>query len=222
MRATLQRIDALLRPMPPAQTGGALSLGQLAACVIVFGMLYGAVMGSFTGLAPGRLEQLLYSALKVPLLLGVTFALALPSFFVLNTLAGLRADFPAALRALASTQAGLTIILASLSPFVALWYAGSAHYQQAILFNGLMFAVASVSAQIMLRRAYAPLIAGNSRHRTMLRVWLILYIFVGIQMGWVLRPFIGSPGLEPAFFRHEMLGNAYVQVWQMIWKVARG
>ena len=27
----------------------------------------------------------------------------------------------------------------------------------------------------------------------MLRTWLVIYVFVGIQMGWVLRPFVGSP-----------------------------
>ena len=27
----------------------------------------------------------------------------------------------------------------------------------------------------------------------MLRAWLGVYAFVGIQMGWVLRPFVGQP-----------------------------
>jgi len=47
-------------------------------------------MGTFSGLAAGRFHQLLYSGVKVPLLMLVTFGLCLPSFFVLNTVAGLR------------------------------------------------------------------------------------------------------------------------------------
>ena len=27
----------------------------------------------------------------------------------------------------------------------------------------------------------------------MLRTWIVIYVFVGIQMGWVPRPFIGDP-----------------------------
>jgi hypothetical protein len=51
---------------------------------------------------------------------------------------------------------------------------------------------------------------------------MVLYIFVGIQMGWVLRPFIGDP-MEPVqFFRDEAWDNAYVIVARMVWEqVAR-
>ncbi len=34
-----------------------------------------------------------------------------------------------------------------------------------------------------------------------LRVWLVIYAMVGAQMGWILRPFIGSPNLPFEWFR---------------------
>ncbi|MCC6359984.1 MAG: hypothetical protein IT450_14665 [Phycisphaerales bacterium] len=34
-----------------------------------------------------------------------------------------------------------------------------------------------------------------------LRVWLLIYAMVGAQMGWILRPFIGSPNLPFEWFR---------------------
>ena len=37
--------------------------------------------------------------------------------------------------------------------------------------------------------------------KTVFRVWVVVYAIVGAQMGWVLRPFIGAPDLEFAFFR---------------------
>ena len=40
-----------------------------------------------------RVWQVVYSAVKVPFLLFTTFLLSLPSFFVVNTLLGLRPDF---------------------------------------------------------------------------------------------------------------------------------
>ena len=173
-------------------------------------------MGTFSGLTPGRFHQLLYSGLKIPLLLLATFLLCLPSFFVINTLAGLREDFGRVLRALIGTQSCVTVVLASLAPLTVVWYLSSGDYQLALLFNALMFGVASVAAQVVVHRYYGPLIRRSQRHRQLLWVWFLLYAFVGIQMAWVLRPFIGDPGLPVAFFRSEAWGNAYVVVAQLL------
>lgn len=187
----------------------------LLLAVSLFGLLYGAVMGSW-GITSERTLQVCYSALKVPLLLLVTFVLSLPSFFVLNSLLGVRSDFPQVVRALVATQAGLTVILAALAPFTAFWYVSGSGYDAALAFNALMFGVASLAAQKMLRRDYAPLIARNPRHRVLLRVWLLIYAFVGIQMAWVLRPFIGNPKSPTTFFRQGAWGNAYVQLVEIV------
>jgi len=197
-------------------------LGSLTLLLVAFGMFYGGVMGTYGGVAGPRVLQVVYSAVKVPFLLFTTFSLSLPSFFVLNTLLGLRNDFSRVVRALMATQAGLTVILAGLAPLTAFWYVSSSDYPLAILFNGVVFAVASFSAQWMLRRDYLPLIRGNPRHRWMLGTWLVIYVFVGIQMGWVLRPFIGDPNAPVQFFREDSWSNAYVFVLQLIWSVLIG
>ena len=176
------------------------------------GGFYGAVMGSFGGLGSERIVQVGYSAVKVPILLLATTVLATPTFFVLNTLVGLRADFGTAFRAVLGTQAAIAIVLAALAPYTAVWYLSTADYREASAFNALMFAVASIAAQWQLRRRYAELEARNRRHRTLRRVWIFLYAFVGIQMGWVLRPFIGDPARPPTFLRSEAWGNAYIVV----------
>ena len=223
----LQRVDDLLRGrLVPAPAGAALgggvvralpvSLLQLLGFIVAFGLCYGAVMGTFGGISGERLLQVVYSAVKVPLLLLATFVLSLPSFFVLNTLFGVAEDFAESLRALLATQAGLTIILAAFAPFTALWYASFDHYRMAILFNALMFGLASLGAQVLLRRLYRPLIERDARHRVLLRIWLVVYAFVGIQMGWLLRPFVGHPGIATGFFREDTWGNAYVKVVEMV------
>ncbi|NOR67149.1 MAG: hypothetical protein GQ528_07320 [Woeseiaceae bacterium] len=224
MRTILLQAENVLRARQWAVEEGhtAKKMAQLGLLVTVFGIVYGAVMGSFGGVLGERFWQVVFSAIKVPLLLTATFALSLPSFFVVNTLFGLRSDFLYSLRALLATQAGLTIVLASFAPFTVLWYASSSNYRGAILFNTLMFASASVTAQWLLRRFYEPLIQRDRRHRTLLRVWLAIYGFVGIQMGWVLRPFIGSPDLAPQFLRQQAWGNAYVKLANMIWALIAG
>jgi hypothetical protein len=223
MSSFLLRTDDLLRGRlgidEPVADRAARLLGFLLAVLVVYGLLYGATMGTFGGIRGERWLQVVYSAVKVPLLLLVTFGLSLPSFFVLNTILGVRSDLPQVLRALVATQAVLTTILASLAPFTAFWYASSADYNAALLFNAAMFGLASVAAQWMLRRAYQPLIARNPRHRTLLRAWLVIYAFVGIQMAWVLRPFVGNPRSPTTFFREGAWGNAYVEVARIVGRV---
>ena len=217
------RVDELLRGRLPVDEAPVRSTLRLIGCVAVFGVAYGAVMGTFTGLSPEHRVQLLYSAAKVPLLLLVSFALSVPSFFVLNALLGVADDFPAAIRALAATQAGLTVILAAFAPFTAVWYLTSADYTAAVTFNGLMFLAASASAQILLRRFYGPLIRRNPRHRVLLAGWLVVYAFVAIQMAWVLRPFIGDPLQPPQFLRPEVFSqNAYEVVARLAWSMLTG
>jgi hypothetical protein len=50
----------------------------------------------------------------------------------------------------------------------------------------------------------------------MLLAWAALYIFVGIQMGWMLRPFIGDPAAPVGFFRPEPFSNAYEVVARLL------
>jgi hypothetical protein len=205
----LAGIDALLRGEGRhAPGGGRLPWRELVLAAAASGFLYGAVMGSYGG----RVLQSLYSASKVPLLLGVSSLLCLPSFFVVNCLLGLRADFAAACRGLLSAQAALAVCLAALAPAIVVAYLSIERYQQTTLANGLAFAVATLGGQLALSRHYAPLIRANPRHRLARRLWLLLYVFVAIQMAWVLRPFIGAPGLPTRFFREDAWSNAYVEL----------
>lgn len=196
-------------------------LRWLLALLVTCGLFYGAVMGTYSGLQVGRFQQLLYSAMKVPFLLLATFGLCLPSFFVINTIMGLRDDFAQVLRALVATQSCVTVVLAALAPITAFWYVSCADYGLIILFNMLMFGVASGTAQIVVRRYYRPLIQREPRHRHLLWAWFFLYAFVGIQMGWVLRPFIGNPDVPVAFLRSGAWGNAYVVVGGLLLNAAR-
>jgi hypothetical protein len=199
-----------------------LSFRRLALCLLLGGAIYGAVMGTFGGIFGQRLLQVLYSASKVPLLLVVSFILTLPSFFVLNTLAGLRDDFAHVVRAVLATQAAVALVLASLAPYTLLFYASSGSYRDALVFNLGVFAVASVTGQLVLRRLYRPLILRDRRHRYMAISWLVLYAFVAVQMAWVLRPFVGSPDAPTRFFRDEPWSNAYEVVLRLVWRTMTG
>lgn len=216
----LAECESLLRSTPARLTS--MPVWRLALIAGLFGALYGAMMGTFEVDGAPRALQMGFSAVKVPLLFLVTFLLSLPTYFVLMTLLGLRDDLHEALRSLLATQACAAIVLASMSPFTVLWYLSSRHYNQAVLFNGVVFALASLAGQKFLARFYRPLIGKDARHRSMLRAWLVIYAFVGIQMGWVLRPFVGDPERPTAFFREEAWGNAYEAVFEHVRAALKG
>ena len=69
-------------------------------------------MGSY-GL---QARQALYSALKVPLLVGVSTAVCLPNFYTVNMVLGLGADFVKVIRAILVAQGTVAIVLAQFFP----------------------------------------------------------------------------------------------------------
>ena len=52
----------------------------------------------------------------------------------------------------------------------------------------------------------------DRRAQTVFRVWVVLFAFVGVQMSWVLRPFIGDPDLPFAWLRSRE-SNFFTDVW---------
>lgn len=159
-----------------------------------------------------RALQAFYSGCKVPLLLACATLVCLPNFFVVNTFLGLREDFDAALRAILSAQATVAIALCAMAPLILTVYASSDNYRFAVFMNGVFFAIATLAGQRTLIRHYAPLVRANRRHRVCMLTWILLYVFVSIQLAWVLRPFIGDPGSPSTFLRADAWSNAYVVI----------
>jgi hypothetical protein len=209
-------MDDLLRARGRLAPGAAdIRWGAMPAWIIGAALLYGAVMGAYD-LRP---LQMLYSSVKVPMLIAVSGVVCLPNLIVLNTILGLRQDLGAVLRGAALAQGTVCVFLAALAPITAVAYLSLPAYGGAVLFNGAVFLLAALAGQVTLNRHYRPLIEANPRHRIARDVWLGLYVFVAIQMGWVLRPFVGDPDQPTRFFRVGAWSNAYVEVAELIWRV---
>ena len=213
MRRLAGWADRLLRAEGEFRAGsGAAPLAALAVLVVVGGLTYGAAMGTFGGWR----WQILFAALKVPLLIGICTVVCLPTFYVLHLLLGIGDEFGAALRGVLAGQATVAISLAALAPGVLFFYASTKDYEFAVIGNGGPFLLATIAGPCTLARHYAPLIARNDRHVLTRNAWLFLYVFITIQAAWVLRPFVGAPGLPVRFFREEAWDNAYVRIFRTI------
>lgn len=215
-RKVILTIDALLRGEGAFHERGRAAWAPVLGLILASGLLYGAVMGGNYG----RTLQIYYSALKLPLLLLGTSSICLANFYVLHAILGLGRDFGAALRGIFAAQATAAIALASLSPVTAFLYYCTSNYAFAILLNAAIFSAAFVAGQATLARYYKPLIMRNSRHRWTLVCWVILYIFIGIKMGHVLRPFVGDPSARTTFFRENaVFENPYAAIARAVHSV---
>jgi hypothetical protein len=158
----------------------------------------------------GPAAPALFSALKVPLLLLCSCAVTLPNS-TCCTPCSARGDFRAACRGLWAAQAALAIALGALAPLVVFAFSSSGDGYFLTLADGLLFAVAAATGQVVLGRHFAPLIKKDRRHRITLISWAVLYVFFAIQLAWVLRPFLGTPGYPIELLRPNAFeGNAYV------------
>ncbi len=208
-------IDALLRAtLQPGQSP--ISARTLAQAVACGGALQGAAMGAFAFTNGGSAAYILLSALKVPLFLGIAAALMLPALYVLYALWGLGGEFRLALRALMGGQAAFALILASLSPFTLVFYLSGATYRGALAFNLGLFALSALAAQHLIRARIQTLIRRDARHSRLLFVGFGLWIFVAVQLGWNLRPFVGNPDAPAQFLRPDAFTNAYLAIWRIL------
>lgn len=191
------------------------------ACVVL-GVLGCALAGAALGASSGEWALALFAAVKVPLLIALTAALCLPSFYVVNTVLGLRDDFALVCRGMFAAQATLGVMLGALAPMLVFLSLCTDDPYAVTLLDALQFGAATWAAQQVLARHYRPLIARNPRHLVALRGWLVLFAFTGVQLAWVLRPFRGTEGFGVEFLRAEAFTqNAYVVLFEHVARLLR-
>lgn len=225
-----QDLDGLLRttpspgPEPPDDGPG---FGRTLLLIGGLGAIGGTAIGLHGVLRPGptgtgEVLQVVATALKVPALFLGSVLVTLPSFYVFNALLGPGLGW----RVLARTSLrGVTVmlaVLASLAPIIVFFEVGTSSYAfikvlvaAGGLVSGLLgvrwlrssldSSMPSVSRSVpspddldspAWRPATAP--AGG---RWLIWIWITLFAFVGSQMAWILRPFIGSPDTPFTWFR---------------------
>jgi hypothetical protein len=71
------------------------------------------------------------------------------------------------------------------------------------------------------QRVPAPQAAAQGGSMTLLYIWILLFGFVGTQLGWTLRPFFGDPDRPFALFRH-ISGTFYADILHTIGRLFSG
>lgn len=171
----------------------------LLLCVGTACCFYGLIMGM-----PGGWRQALSSALKVPFLFLLSLAICFPLLYVSSKLLGSKLSGLQLLGLLLIPLSFASLLLAGFAPISA-FFASTSDYHFMKLLHVAIFAIsASVGMTILtrgLRSVTFPLDTPPGSLGTLLHLWIFIYAFVGMQMAWRLRPFIGAPDLAFEFFR---------------------
>ncbi|NLE76582.1 MAG: actin-binding WH2 domain-containing protein [Chloroflexi bacterium] len=177
---------------------------------VVFLALYGAVMGSSHSAL-----QALSSAAKLPLVFLVTLLVCAPTLYFFNLIFGSNQTLSQGVALMLTAIAVTAVVLLSFGPIVLFFLLTTSHYQFFKLLNVGVFTVAGIVGVVFLSQGM-QLLAGGKREgsaarRNLVRLWILIYAFVGSQMAWTLRPFIGAPTMDFEFLR-PMGGNFYANV----------
>ena len=92
-----------------------------------------------------------------------------------------------------------------------------ATYSFILLAHVAVIALAGVTGNMRLFQLLGQLGGNRAVARRVLFAWLAGNLFLGSQLSWILRPFIGSPGLPVEFFRETAFhGNFYEAVFHSL------
>jgi hypothetical protein len=179
-----------------------------------FFALYGAIIGAFHSPL-----QVVSSAVKLPALYLITLVVCLPTLYIFNVLFGSKQSIAQHLTFLLTAVSIISVLLCGFAPVTLFFLITVNNYQFFLLLNVCIFALTGILGVSFLYQIMKP-IADNDTEQgikvrtNILRFWLVLYGFVGSQLGWTLRPFFGSPGEFELFRPRE--GSFFVGVWNTL------
>lgn len=191
--------------------------------VIVLGTgLYGAAMGLWRDPL-----QALYTAIKLPLIILLT---ALGNALINGMLApllGLNIGFRQSLLAVLMSFTIVGIILGAFSPLmlflvwntppISLRAASTSSHSFILLTQVVVIAFAGIAANLRLVQLLQRLSVSRPIAWKILFAWLAGNLFLGSQLSWILRPFIGSPNLPIEFLRADAFrGSFYEAVFNAV------
>lgn len=196
-------------------------LAQIGVIILGAG-LYGAAVGWWRDPL-----QALYTAIKFPLIILLTAAGNALLNGMLAPLLGLNIRFRQSFLAILMSFSIAGAILGAFAPLMAfvVWnsppltpdaWASEGPYSFILFVFVVVTAFAGIAANLRLLQLLRRLGGRSAVAFRVLFAWLAGNLFVGTQLSWILRPFIGSPALPVAFLRPDAFkGNFYETIFHV-------
>ncbi len=173
----------------------------------LLGFIYGIVMGCYNGFF-----QAISSGIKLPILFSLVIIICFPAFFIIQFVIGSRLSFAQMLTIIISSFTLINAIMVSFSTIVLFFLITGNNYSFLKLLHFAVFVLSAIFGMITIIEALKfSCEKKNIYPKTGVKVfyfWIIIIGFVGLQLGWSLRPFIGSKE-EPFEIFRKKGGNIY-------------
>lgn len=190
---------------------------------ILLSSIYGLTMGAahfMTGDWLNGLAQSLSSAVKLPLLYLLSLVVCIPVLYFVIVLMGSRLSFRQTLALLLLAVAMNAILLAGCAPIVLFFVLTGSDYLFIKLLHVFIFTFSGAWAMMALWHGLMSMCESSSLYPKkavrILQIWILVFGFVGTQMAWSLRPFIGDPQQPFEILRRDQGGNIYFSLWDSI------
>jgi len=200
---------------------------QFLFAIVTLAAIYGITMGATAfsvGLDRGGL-QMLSSAVKVPILYLLTLLVCYPVLFIILVLMGSKLSFVQTLALILLALTFNSVLLASFAPIVAFFSITGSSYEFIKLLHVVVMTFSGFWGMATLYQGLREMCEKSNlypkRAVEIMRVWILVFGFVGTQMAWSLRPFIGNPHEKFAIFREGREGNFYSAVARSAMELVR-
>lgn len=178
------------------ETGTSRAIGLLLAFILGGAALYGFTMGLQTSLI-----QAAASSLKVFVLFFFTLIVCLPTLHFIGLLFGAKTKFVHITVILLVGMAITNVLLGAFAPISLFFLLSGMQYELLVVLHVGIFACCGAAGLLAVKRnmlALRDLLSHDSseaqKHSDiLLKIWFLLYMFVGTQMSYLLAPFIQAP-----------------------------
>jgi hypothetical protein len=185
----------------------AVKIGSQLALVNALALLYGIVMGCYNGF-----YQALSSAIKLPVLFSLLIIICFPAFYVIQSVLGSKLTLAQMTSIILSGFVYTTSIMVSFSTIVLFFLITGGNYAFIQLLHVAVIALAGVFGMKHIIDALKYSCEKKNVYPrtgiTVFRFWIVILFFVGSQLSWSLRPFIGVKENPFQVFRKQE-GNFY-------------
>jgi hypothetical protein len=180
---------------------------SLFLILIIFSFLYGIVMGSYHSFI-----QSLAAGIKLPVLFTLTVIICFPAFYIIQYIMGSKLRLSQMIIIMLSGMVLTTAIMISFTPIVIFFLLTGSNYYFLQLLHICIFILSGVFGMKVIIDALKYSCEKMGIYPRVgveiFRFWVVIMAFVGIQLAWNLRPFLGDTGKPFKLFR-DYQGNFY-------------
>ena len=176
--------------------------------IFCFTFFYGVIMGSYNSL-----PQALTTGVKLWLLIILTLIICFPSFYIVQLILGSKIKIGQLITILLAGFVMFSVTMLAFAPIVLLFQLSGDNYHFLQLLHVFVFAFSGVFGMKVVLDALTAIFEGKELYPkiglTVFKIWVVIFAFVGIQLSWNMRPFVGTKDMPFQLFRTETRGNFY-------------